>query len=65
MDKIRFTFEGKSYQVGMDAYNKDLPIKLPDGRVLTVNGGWLESMPPQPQGLQLLECTEAVEAKGE
>lgn len=61
MQKISFEFKGKTYEVGMDAYRRNLPIRLPDGRVLTVMGGWLESMPPQPRGLDLLECTQAVE----
>ena len=65
MEKIRFIFDGTSFEVPMDAYEKDLPIKLPDGRILTVTGGWLESMPPQPEGLKLLECTEAVVADQE
>jgi|GEM_PF-6755479 hypothetical protein len=61
MDTIQFEYEGKSYWVGMAAFHKNLPIKLPDGRILTVTGGWQESMPPRPLGLQILECAKATE----
>ena len=45
MNEIKFEFEGKTYKVGMEAYDKNLII-LPDGRILKVTG-WLESYPPQ------------------
>lgn len=50
--EIVFDFDGKSYVVGMGAYNKDRMV-LPDGIVLEVAEGWLESMPPIPQGLKI------------
>ncbi len=43
---IHFSFEGKNYVVGMDAYDKDCII-LPDFTVLDVYG-WTESNPPTP-----------------
>lgn len=58
--RITFVFEGTPYGVGLEACDKNLPIKLPDGRVLRVVGGWLESMPPQPAKLEILECAEAI-----
>lgn len=42
-----FIFEDKRYQVSIEAYEQSGNIKLPDGRILEVDG-WLESMPPQP-----------------
>jgi hypothetical protein len=64
--KIHFEFGGKSYEVGMDAATMNLPIKLPDGRVLHV-GQWLESLPPRPLGLTFRNeplCAEATEIEG-
>ena len=48
--KIRFNFEGKSYQVGLEAYDTSI-ITLPDGRILVVSG-WLESFPPIPMRMR-------------
>jgi hypothetical protein len=48
---ITFMFEGVTYQVSPDAYDTDL-IKLPDGRLLRVEG-WIEKAPPSPIKLQL------------
>lgn len=56
---IFFTFEGKQYETSMDAYRTNT-IVLPDGRVLQANG-WMESYPPQPDGLHLVGGTPAVE----
>ena len=56
--RINFDFEGKRYQVGMDAHDNNLPIKLPDGRVIKVTS-WLERRPPAPEGFEILECAEA------
>lgn len=64
MEKVHFVFEGQTYEVGMEAYDKGLPIRLPDGRVLTVST-WFESMPPQPGELKILECVEASATTGE
>ncbi len=47
---IRFSYKGKNYKVGMEAYELD-KILLPDGTMLAVENGWLESLPPQPSGL--------------
>lgn len=47
--QIRFSYEGKDYTVGSEAYNVNR-IVLPDGRVLDVEH-WLESAPPQPAEL--------------
>lgn len=46
---IVFVFEGVTYEVSLKAYDLGL-IVLPDGRVLEANA-WLESYPPQPDGL--------------
>ena len=62
MGEIIFEFEGKKFSVPMEAYEQGLPIKLPDGRMLEVEK-WLESMPPQPWGLRLMECVEATAVK--
>ncbi len=35
--------------------------RLPDGRIVRPNT-WLESLPPQPQGIAVVEITEATEA---
>lgn len=51
--KINFVFENEDYQVSMDAYDTNKAIRLPDGRVLGVNG-WLESYPPQAMGIHLI-----------
>lgn len=62
MDRsIIFEFDGQRYRVPMEAYDYDF-IKLPDGRVLEVDG-WLESDPPQPMGLTVLQTAEAVVAE--
>lgn len=52
--KIRFSYEGKNYRVNMAAYEGGLLIRLPDGRVLGPDC-WLESIPPQPSGLKVVE----------
>lgn len=49
--KIRLCYDNEDYEVEMEAYDKNLDILLPDGRVLSVNG-WLESYPPQPMGIK-------------
>ena len=46
---IEFVYEGKRYTVESRAYDLNR-IVLPDGRVLEANA-WLESYPPQPEGL--------------
>jgi len=51
--EIQFLFEGKKYAVGMEGYERNL-IRLPDDRVLTAEG-WLESYPPIPEGLKVVE----------
>lgn len=47
--EIEFTYEDKRYTVPLRAYDLNR-IVLPDGRVLEANA-WLESYPPQPEGL--------------
>ncbi len=49
---IWFMFDKKKYEVGMEAYDKACPIVLPDNTILVVKGAWLESYPPQPEGLE-------------
>lgn len=44
MEQLTFTFEGKNYTVGHEAYNMDGVIQLPDGRFVQVDY-WLESLP--------------------
>lgn len=52
---ITFEFEGKRYTVSSRAY--DVPyIVLPDKRLLVAER-WLESYPPQPQGLHEVNHT--------
>jgi hypothetical protein len=57
--KIYFTFEKEEYCVDQSAYvyNK---IQLPDQRMLSVHG-WLESYPPQPMGITVIENTEGLQ----
>lgn len=50
--KIHFSYEGQGYSVSMEAYEKNIPIVLPDGRALDV-GEWLESYPPQANKISL------------
>lgn len=52
-DPIRFVFEGISYTVPAAFYDSDGCV-LPDGRVLRA-AGFLESLPPQPQGLHVVD----------
>lgn len=47
--EIEFTYQGTRYTVPSRAYDLNR-IVLPDGRVLEATG-WLESYPPQPEGL--------------
>lgn len=47
--EIEFMYEGARYTVPFRAYKLNR-IVLPDGRVLEANA-WLESYPPQPEGL--------------
>lgn len=47
-----FTFEGKKYRVGIEAYNKRCHIVLPDNRILAV-GRWSERHPPQATDLKV------------
>lgn len=52
---ISFKFEGKSYKANMlDCYDLGKNIKLPDGTLLQAQG-WLESLPPQPMGLTVVQ----------
>lgn len=46
---IEFVYEGKRHSVESRAYDLNR-IVLPDGRVLEAST-WLESSPPQPEGL--------------
>lgn len=52
---ISIFFENKEYAVDMAAYQTSL-IGLPDGRILQ-SDGWLESYPPQPGQLTIVEHT--------
>lgn len=48
---IRFTWAGKKYTVGMEAYDSAECIVLPDSTALKPEM-WLESYPPIPSGLE-------------
>lgn len=50
---IHFQFEGRNYQLPVTAGGCQ-NIQLPDGRVLKVER-WLESLPPQPDGLAVVK----------
>lgn len=52
-DRISFSFNEVSYYVGMDAYDKEYDIKLPDGTLLRAKG-WFESLPPSPTELVVI-----------
>jgi hypothetical protein len=54
--KIHFSYEGQKYSVSMEAYNRNAPIVLPDGRALDV-GEWLESYPPQANQISLHQAS--------
>lgn len=62
MKQISFRFEGKEYTVGMEACDKDTLIRLPDGRILEVEG-WYECYPPKPVLLKVIDCIDATEVK--
>ena len=62
---MMFEFEGNLYQASMTACelygdgrfgspNGNLPIKLPDGRFIEVDG-WMESYPPQAGGFIVIK----------
>ncbi len=53
--EIRFEFEGRKYTVESKAYDLGRII-LPDGRMLEAEA-WLESYPPQPEGLHEVNHT--------
>ena len=53
MSKISFTFGGKNYEASRWDFAHQELIVLPDERVLFVSGGWLESAPPRPHGLEV------------
>jgi hypothetical protein len=61
-DNIRFVFEGVVFIVDMVAESEDRLIRLPDGRILKVVNGWVESMPPTPRALEVVTCASAVVA---
>lgn len=48
---IRFTWAGKKYKVGMEAYDSAECIVLPDSTAVRPTM-WLESYPPIPDGLE-------------
>lgn len=60
MSDIRFTFEGKRYTAPAAFYDTGM-ARLPDGRIVRPNT-WLESLPPQPQGIAVVSVAEATEA---
>jgi len=53
--QIAFKYEGQRYVVDSKAYDLN-KIVLPDGRMLEAES-WLESYPPQPQGLHEVNHT--------
>jgi len=55
---ITFEFEGQKYVCPAEAYDLS-HIVLPDGRILSVNT-WLESIPPQPQQIEVIGRINAV-----
>jgi hypothetical protein len=57
-----FEFEGVKYRFDANkAYDTRAFICLPDGRLLAVTGGWLESLPPIPTGLEVVPVVTAEE----
>lgn len=63
MTQTKFKFEDKTYEVNIqDTYYLKKDIKLPDGRVLKVNG-WLEVFPPYPQNLSIVDSDNVTPAK--
>ena len=60
MSDIRFVFEGKRYTAPAAFYDTGL-ARLPDGRIVRPNT-WLESLPPQPQGIAVVPVVDAAEA---
>ena len=60
MSDIHFTFEGKRYTAPAAFYDTGL-ARLPDGRIVRPHM-WLESLPPQPQGIIVVPVAEAAEA---
>ncbi|MDO8571482.1 MAG: hypothetical protein Q7R79_02290 [bacterium] len=44
---IKFSFEDQEYLAGSDFYDKDRVV-LPDRRILDVEDGWSEKLPPAP-----------------
>jgi hypothetical protein len=58
--KIRFVRDGKTYEVGMEAYDTGALIVLPDGTLLRA-GGWFETFPPMPAGLEVVPTVKAEE----
>ncbi len=54
--KIQFSFDNEDYQVSNEVYVGNF-IQLPDGRVLAATM-WLESNPPQPSGLHVVDRPE-------
>ena len=57
--KIRFEFEGKTYEADMAFYDTNQCVP-PDGRVLKVDG-WYESFPPSPGTRAVVSMARAVE----
>lgn len=53
--EITFEYESRKYTVESKAYDLGRII-LPDGRMLEANA-WMESYPPQPQGLHEVNHT--------
>lgn len=49
-NKIRFEYEGITYECGMGSYDKNLPILLPCGRIVQVQR-WMETYPPKPANI--------------
>jgi hypothetical protein len=49
--EIKFSFEDRVYVAPAEFYDTNR-AKLPDGRIVEA-GGWFETMPPIPGGIQL------------
>ncbi len=61
MSDIRFMFEGKRYTAPASFYDSGFAM-LPDGRVVAATA-WLETLPPKPEGIKVVDVATAAESK--
>ncbi len=55
--KITITYNRAQYEVGMEAYEKNMPIQLPNGTIIVVKN-WNENTPPQADKITMLQITK-------